>query len=63
MTNSPDAYLPPKAVIQKTGLSRTTLWRLARRQEFPAPRQLSANRIGFPADAVEAWLASRPATV
>jgi prophage regulatory protein len=54
-----DRIVSPKAVIAKTSLSRTTLWRLSRRGEFPAPVRLSTNRIGWSLKAVEAWVASR----
>ena len=49
-----------KAVKEKTGLSDTTIWRAVHAATFPAPIQLTENRIGWYADEVEAWLASRP---
>lgn len=46
-------------VLLRTGLSRSTIWRLVRKGEFPAPLILSANAIGWASQEVEAWLGSR----
>lgn len=55
-----DRVLSPKAVAAMTSLSRTTIWRLSRKRgEFPAPIQLSENRIGWSASSVSNWLAER----
>jgi prophage regulatory protein len=51
--------LPPAVVSDRTSLSRTTLWRLVRRQEFPAPVHISDNRIAWPEAAVNAWIAAK----
>lgn len=48
------------AVVQATGLSRTTIWRLERLGLFPSRRQLSSNTVGWPRAEVLAWMASRP---
>ncbi len=40
--------------------ARVFFWRLIRKGKFPAPLQLSSNRIVWRSDEVEAWLASRP---
>ena len=42
------------------GLSRTSVWRLERRGEFPRRRQISRNVVGWREDEVFAWLDSRP---
>src|SRR5260370_41852547 len=49
----------PKAVRALTGLSRSTLWRLCRRGEFPQPLKLTARLIGWRAAEVQHWLDSR----
>src|SRR5438552_12106741 len=49
-------------VHARTGLSRTTVWRLVRQGAFPASRQLSANAVGWFASEVDAWVASRART-
>jgi prophage regulatory protein len=48
-----------KAVRALTGLSRSTLWRLWRRGEFPQPLKLTARLIGWRAAEVQRWLDSR----
>lgn len=52
-------YLPWKEVARATGLSRTTAWRLQKRDDFPAPYSISPGRVGYKEDEVEAWRASR----
>jgi len=51
--------LNAKAVIKKTGLSRTTIWRLERKGEFPLRVALSDRRIGWKEEEVIKWLESR----
>ena len=59
----PDArggrFLPWREVARATGLSRTTAWRLQKRDEFPAPYVISPGRVGYREDEVEAWRVSR----
>jgi len=52
-------YLPWKEVARATGLSRTTAWRLQKRDDFPAPYAISPGRVGYREDEVEAWRVSR----
>ncbi len=47
-------------VTNITGLSRTTLWRLERRGDFPRRIRLSPNSIGWIETEVEEWIESRP---
>jgi prophage regulatory protein len=49
----------PKDIEPYTGLSIQTIYRLMKNGSFPAPLQLSANAVGWPLEAIEAWLASR----
>lgn len=46
-------------VIQKTRLSRTTIWRLYRFADFPKPIKLSERTMGFNLDEIEDWLKQR----
>lgn len=55
-----DKMLRASDVMTRTGLSRTTLWRRVRAGTFPAPIQLGENSIGWPASAIDSWLANRP---
>ena len=48
------------AVIERVGLSRTTIWRRVRAGEFPAPISLGKNSVGWPSIWIEDWLGSRP---
>jgi len=52
--------LSPKEVVKLTGLSRVTLWRLERGDQFPKRVNLTPARVGWPEDEVEEWLESRP---
>lgn len=44
---------------KKTGLSRTTRWRLIRAGKFPAPVKLTSHAVGHYEDEIDAWIASR----
>src|SRR5262249_40064074 len=48
------------AVVQRTGLSRTTLWRLERAGDFPSRIRLGVNSVGWNSDEIEAWIERRP---
>lgn len=52
-------YLPWKEVARATGLSRTTAWRLQKRDDFPAPYAISPGRVGYRETEVQAWCVSR----
>jgi prophage regulatory protein len=41
------------------GLSRTTIWRMHRRGDFPQPVPVSPGRVLWDEAAVEAWIESR----
>ena len=47
-------------VINVTGLSRTTVWRLERRGDFPSRLRLGENSCGWVAQEIQDWIASRP---
>ena len=52
------------AIEQRTGYSRTTIWRKVRRGEFPAPHYIGERRAWW-LDEIEAWEAAemaRPAS-
>lgn len=55
----PDRMLPPAVVIDRTSLSRTTLWRLVKRDAFPKPVSISPGRVAWPESAVQAWIAGK----
>ena len=50
-----------KEVCALTSLSRTSIYRLEAKGEFPRRVKLSAARVAWPKAAIEAWAASRHA--
>ena len=47
------------SVIERTGLSRSSIYALIPKDEFPKPVKLSARAIGFISEEVDAWIATR----
>ena len=62
MTN---AYLIPRRalrlpqVVECTGLSKTHIYRLMQRGQFPVPARLSERVVAWDSAAINAWLAER----
>jgi prophage regulatory protein len=54
-----DRILRDAEVGERTGLSRTTRWRLIKAGKFPAPIRLTEHARGTRESAVDAWIASR----
>ena len=46
-------------VLDRTSLSRTTLFRLERSGHFPKAIQLTPNRVAYDATDVDAWIQKR----
>ena len=46
-------------VVERTGLSKTHIYRLMQRGQFPAPARLSERVVAWDEDAVCAWLNER----
>jgi prophage regulatory protein len=57
--SKPQRLLSFSSVTARTGLSRSTLWRLERTKSFPSRRQLSANRVGWLEHEVDEWVSGR----
>lgn len=55
----PDRILRPAEVDKKTGLSRTTRWRLENRNDFPKRIKISDKTIGYLQSEVERWIQDR----
>lgn len=49
------------AVRERTGLSRSTIWRLERRGEFPRHRRISANAVAWVEEEVADWIRAKSA--
>jgi prophage regulatory protein len=57
MPAPPDRIVGVQEVIERTGLSRATIHRYCKQPgKFPAPRQISAHRIGWLSSDIDAWL-------
>lgn len=56
MTNPPDRILRLKAVLDRTGLSRSTMYRKMQDGTFPQSLQISARCKGWRESAITAWL-------
>lgn len=56
--NTVDKIIRSKEVQELTSLSRTTLWRLERKGEFPARVPLTSGSIGWRLSEVQQWIKS-----
>lgn len=56
---SAERILRSKEVQKLTGLSRTTIWRMERKNDFPARVPLTAGSVGWRLSEIEAWMKSR----
>jgi prophage regulatory protein len=54
-----DRILRDPEVRKRSGLSRTTRWRLIRAGKFPAPVKLTEYAVGWRESDIDGWLASR----
>lgn len=59
--HAPEALLRIEVVTAATGRSASTIARMVRRGEFPAPVKSGARCTRWPASAVRAWLAAQVA--
>ena len=55
------AILRERDVLALLGISKATLWRWRKAGNFPAAIQLGPNSVAWRREAVDEWLASRPA--
>ena len=55
-TDTPDRVLRLKAVLDRTGLSRSTLYRKVERGEFSHQIKIAQRCVGWRQSAVEEWL-------
>lgn len=47
------------AVVQRTGYSRSTLYALIQKGDFPAPISLGARAVAWPSEEIDAWIHRR----
>jgi len=57
--NRPLRFLRFPAVRARTGLSRTTIWRLERQGDFPRHRRISRNAVAWAEHEVADWIRSK----
>jgi prophage regulatory protein len=55
----PDRILRWHEVRDRVGLSRTTIWRMVRRGDFPAPVPLAERHVGWLSHEIDQWIAER----
>ncbi len=52
-------YLRMAEVVRKTGVSRSTIYELMGKGEFPLARRLTSRTVGWDDSEVEDWMANR----
>ena len=52
-------FLRLPVVIERTGLSRSTIYEMMGRDEFPRSVKIGARAIAWPAERLESWMAER----
>ena len=57
-----EKHLRRPAVEEATGLSRSTIYEMMDRGEFPRPIRVGRRAVAWPESSVLAWLAKRPET-
>lgn len=60
MATAEPQFVSIKQFCRRTGLSRGTVYNMVQRGEIERPKRLTENRIAFPVEVVDAWMASRP---
>lgn len=50
-------------IVERTGLSRATIYRMIDAGDFPRPLKLAAQAIGWTEEQISAWESSRPYSV
>ena len=59
--NKPEPILSTKQICELTGCNRVTVWRMVRDGRFPAPIQITGNKIGWLQSDYQDWLAEQVA--
>ncbi len=55
-------FLRLPEVLKRTALSRTSIWRMMKRNEFPRNVRLGARAVAWRESDVEKWMDTRPPT-
>ena len=52
-------YLRIAEVVRRTGVSRSTIYEMMGKNEFPLARRLTSRTVGWEEAAIEDWMAAR----
>ena len=58
MPRPSDRFLRIRRVMERTGLSRATIYRKVRSKTFPSSRRLGSSCVGWYESEVDAWIAN-----
>jgi prophage regulatory protein len=58
-TQSPIVLLRCKTVLERTGLKRSSLYKLILNGEFPSPVKITAKAVAWPSNEINAWVVNR----
>lgn len=53
------SFMSPREVCELTSLSSVTIWRLKKKNLFPASWKISPGRVGFLRNEIEDWMKER----
>lgn len=54
-----DRFIRQPEITERTGLSRTTIWRQERQGKFPKRRKISENAVGWLESEITGWFESK----
>jgi prophage regulatory protein len=60
LMNDQERFIHDAECERMTGLSKTTRWRMTRRNEFPGKVKISVGRTAYRLSDILAWMSSRP---
>lgn len=55
MASKLDRFLREEEVVAVTSLSRATIWRLVKANQFPPPVNITPGRVGWRESAIAGW--------
>lgn len=58
--NIEEPMLPRRSVERMTGLSKSTLYRLIKKGEFPQPLRMTRKAVRWRREEINEWLSHRP---
>jgi prophage regulatory protein len=58
----PETIVRRRDLKAATGLSPATIYRMMKDGDFPRPKKIGRQAVGWPQSMIDAWLATRPTT-